>query len=144
MSKVRFVAACAAAVAVAGCAQNAHQIAPSYVSANEYRGWTCEEYEVESARIRAAVLDVARRQDSAASTDTIAMSVGLFLFWPALFALAGTGDHANELGELRGRENAVFMAAAEAGCDFAAKPAVAKPTDASEASEAPAAEDETP
>ena len=42
------------------------------------------------ARVSAKVTEVTGDQESAATTDAVAMGVGLVLFWPALFVLAGT------------------------------------------------------
>lgn len=41
-------------------------------------------------------------QKQQATNDAVAMGVGLVLFWPALFCLAGGNDRKEELSRLKG------------------------------------------
>ena len=43
-------------------------------------------------------------------------TVGVVLFWPALFALEGNGATANELANLKGQMNAIEQAAKKKNC----------------------------
>lgn len=44
------------------------------------------------------------------------MTVGLVVFWPALFVLAATDDHSAELGRLKGEYEALERAAHKRKC----------------------------
>ena len=53
------------------------------------------------------------------------MGVGLLLFWPALFILAGS-DHSDELARLKGEYEALETAAIQKKCDIARQLQVAR------------------
>jgi hypothetical protein len=68
-----------------GCAQRAENIAPAYVSPNNYQTYSCGQLQEEAARVSARVVQLAGVQDSKATSDAVATGVGVVLFWPALF-----------------------------------------------------------
>lgn len=57
-------------------------------------------------------------QKKQADTDAVAMGVGLVLFWPALFFLAGD-DQKEELARLKGEYEALQQAAIQKDCEIA-------------------------
>jgi hypothetical protein len=50
--------------------------------------------------------------------DAVAMTVGIVVFWPALFFMSGKG-HQEELAELKGRYDAIDHAAIQKNCPVA-------------------------
>ncbi|HUH23634.1 MAG TPA: hypothetical protein VLZ51_06195, partial [Brevundimonas sp.] len=76
-------------------------------------------------RIGQRVDEVTGQQRKQANNDAIAMGVGLVLFWPALFFLAGGNDKKEELGRLKGEYDALQQAAVAKRCNFEAQAAQA-------------------
>ena len=72
---------------------------------------------MELERVSARVFEVTGKQQNAADGDAVATGVGVVLFWPALFFLAGS-DHADELGRLKGENDALERVAIEKKCDI--------------------------
>ena len=52
------------------------------------------------------------------TTDAVALTVGLVVFWPALFLMIG-GDKRAELSDLKGQYDALDRAATEKNCAVA-------------------------
>ncbi|MGB6119087.1 MAG: hypothetical protein WBF87_12785 [Mesorhizobium sp.] len=65
-----------------------------------------------SARVAAAT----GAQDKQATSDAVALTVGVVIFWPALFFMDGDGAKAAELGRLKGEMEAVQSAAIRNNC----------------------------
>ena len=55
-----------------------------------------------------------------AKKDAMAVGVGLALYWPALFLVAG-GDMDVEISSLKGQYDALALSAAEKNCPVAAE-----------------------
>ena len=66
-------------------------------------------------RVGRKVQEVSGGQANKAAGDAVAMTVGLVIFWPALFFLA-TGDRDEELARLKGEFEALEQAAIEKNC----------------------------
>ena len=115
-----FVAVCAA-LSLAGCATSPDKISASYVSPLQYQGYDCGKIRGELVRIGHRVDEVTGHQRKQASNDALAMGVGLVLFWPALFFLAGGNDKKEELGRLKGEYDALQQAAVTKRCDLEAQ-----------------------
>lgn len=86
----------------AGCASSSSDIAAQYVSPLEYSNYSCEQIGAEAQRVSARASELAGVQDSKATSDSVAMGVGLVLFWPSLLFIKGDGQSAAELGHLKG------------------------------------------
>jgi hypothetical protein len=86
----------AAFAALAGCASSASEISPAYVSPILYQNYTCPQ-----------LAQVAGVQDSKRTNDAVMTTVGVVIFWPALFAVKGDGATAAELGQLKGQMQAI-------------------------------------
>ena len=114
--KKLITAAMVATISLAGCAQRADQIEASYVSSTIYKGQTCQQLISERNEIVARVNDLAADQNESATTDAVAMGVGLVLFWPALFVLAATDDNKAELAAAKGNYDAINAAAKQRKC----------------------------
>jgi hypothetical protein len=91
----------------AGCASHPSSIDARYVSPQTYQSWNCEQLVEERSRLNSEVQRVAGLQRENANADAAMMTVGLILFWPALFGLAATRDRKDELGRLKGEYEAV-------------------------------------
>ncbi|SMC09205.1 hypothetical protein [Nitratiruptor tergarcus] len=102
-----------------GCAKKAEDINAAYVSPLQYRHYSCEQLQDEMARVSAKVSEIAGVQDKAHKRDVLATTVGLVVFWPALFFLA-SGDKAEELSRLKGEYEALQQSAIKKDCSFVA------------------------
>ena len=107
------------AAVCASCASRPDDIQATYVSPLEYADYNCKQVGQELGRVSRRVAEVSGQQNDTADEDAAAMGVGLILFWPALFFLAG-GDHSDELGRLKGEYDALEQAAIQKECSVAA------------------------
>lgn len=103
---------------VSGCAQKSENIQATYVSPMQYQSYSCKQLEMEISRVSRRVSEVTGQQDSQASKDSVAMGVGLVLFWPALFFLIGD-DKKEELARLKGEYEALEQSAIQKNCSVA-------------------------
>lgn len=108
-----------AALAVSACASNPDKISAAYVSPLQYQNYDCDQVRSELIRISSRVSEVTGQQRSEATKDAWAMGVGLVIFWPALFFLAGGSDKKDELARLKGEYDALQISATEKRCQFA-------------------------
>ena len=69
-----------------------------------YQNFPCEQLALEAQAISARAATAAGVQDQKATGDAVAMTVGLVVFWPALFFMKGDGAQAAEVGRLKGRD----------------------------------------
>jgi hypothetical protein len=98
-----------------GCATNPDRLGSTYVSPVQYQSYDCEQVLAEKMRVERRVTELTGKQAKAAKGDKVAMGVGLVLFWPALFFLAG-GDHKEELERLKGEYEALDIVWIEKKC----------------------------
>ncbi len=121
MTRLQSVAGAAALTLVLGaCSTPPEKVSAQYVSPLEYQSYSCDQISMELRRVNRRLLEVTGMQESEANKDAVAMGVGLVLFWPALFFLAGD-DHAAELGRLKGEYEALEDAAIHKRCAIAAE-----------------------
>lgn len=106
---------------LAACASSPDKISAAYVSPIQYSGYDCDQVRSELMRVSGRVREVAGAQKQQANSDAIAMGVGLVLFWPALFFLAGGNDRKEELSRLKGEYDALEQAAIQKNCPVAAE-----------------------
>ena len=107
----------ALALSLVGCASAPDKVSASYVSPIMYRGLECDQLQTELMRVSTKVSQVSSSQEKNAQRDAAAVAVGLVLFWPALFFLAGE-DQAQELANLKGQYEALEQASIIKRCDF--------------------------
>ena len=100
-----------------GCAKKAEEIQPAYISPLQFQHYSCDQLQIEMQRVAAKVAQVADVQNKEHKKDVVATTVGLVVFWPALFLLAG-GDKAQELSHLKGEYDALQKAAIDKNCQF--------------------------
>lgn len=114
--KTKAIVAACAALSLAACATAPDKISASYVSPLQYQSYDCGQIRMELIRIGQRVDQVTGQQRREATSDAWAMGVGLVLFWPALFFLAGGNDKKEELGRLKGEYDALQSAAVQKQC----------------------------
>jgi hypothetical protein len=104
------------ALILAGCASKASDVAPNYVSPMQYDAYNCSQLAEEAQRVSARASAAAGAQDSQATKDAVATTVGVIVFWPALFFIGGDKQNAAELGRLRGEMEAIEQASIRRKC----------------------------
>ena len=102
---------------LAGCAASPSSINPAYISPLKYSGHDCEQIKQEYACVNQELAAMSKKQATASTVDTVALSVGLVLFWPALFFMIG-GDNEAELAQLLGDREAIEAIAIDKKCGF--------------------------
>ena len=116
---LKLVFACAAlAVLVAGCATNPNSIAPTYVSPVLYQNLSCAQLGQEAARVSSRAAAAAGAQSQQQTNDAVAVTVGVVLFWPALFFVGGDKGNAAEIANLKGQMQAIEQANIARNCGF--------------------------
>jgi len=110
------ITAVISSVAIVGCSSSPKSIDAVYVSPAVYASYDCDQITQEMTRVGRRVAEVSGHQKDEHGKDAAAMGVGLVLFWPALFFLAGGNDRAEELGRLKGESEALEIAAIQKKC----------------------------
>ena len=115
------------ALTVAGYATSSDKITASYVSPIQYENWNCRQLAEEAQRISHHAAAAAGAQDSQATKDAVATTVGVIVFWPALFLIGGDKQGAAELAHLKGQMDAIEQASIRKRCgiQFQKQPAQA-------------------
>jgi hypothetical protein len=103
-------------LALAGCASKAADIAPSYVSPLQYQSYNCQQLAAEAQRVSQAAAVASGTQDSQATKDAVATTVGVIVFWPTLFLVGGDKQNAAQLAELKGEMDAIQQASIQKQC----------------------------
>ena len=116
---IRKLVAVAAAMSLAGCATAPEKIGATYVSPLQYSNYDCDQVRMEMVRVSQKVHEVAGVQKKEANKDAWATGVGLVVFWPALFFLAGGNDRKEELAGLKGNYDALSEVAIQKKCPVA-------------------------
>lgn len=106
-----------ALAALAGaCAKSADSISAAYVSPTIYRDFSCSELSEEAQRVSARAVAATGAQNQAATRDVVATTVGVVVFWPALFLIGGNDTKAAELAQLKGSMEAIEQASIQKKC----------------------------
>ena len=101
---------------LAGCAQKAETISPTYISPLAYQGYSCKQIVEEASRVTSKVSEISGVQNKKASDDAVATGVALVLFWPAAFFIKGDKQTAAELGRLKGELEALEKTSIQKKC----------------------------
>lgn len=104
------------ALAVVGCAKNASDIGAAYISPMQYSSYNCSQLREEATRVSSRAIAVIGAQDSKATRDAVATTVGVIVFWPALFFIRGDGATAAEVARLKGTMEAIESASIRKKC----------------------------
>jgi hypothetical protein len=104
------------AATLGACASASSDIAAQYVSPLQYQQYSCTQLAEEARTISSRAAQVAGVQDQKRTNDAIATTVGVVVFWPALFMVKGDGTTANELGRLKGEMEAIERVSIQKKC----------------------------
>ncbi len=99
-----------------GCALRSTDVQPLKVDPAEFSPWGCERILEESGHVQRQAARVAYAFDERAGNNIIAMGIGLAVFWPAMLAMRPVGPDATVLAALKGRHEALQVAAASKSC----------------------------
>ncbi len=110
------LSAALAALMLAGCASKAADVAPAYVSPLQYQSFTCPQLAAEAQRVSQAAAIASGTQDSQATKDAVATTVGVIVFWPSLFLVNGDKQNAAQLAQLKGDMDAIQQASIQKNC----------------------------
>lgn len=113
----RITSICIIVSFLVGCATHPNQIKATHVSPIQYQGYTCDQILEELIRINQEVLKATGVQESQANRDIIAVTIGMLLFWPALFLLFIRDDKKEELARLKGEHDALEKLSAQKECN---------------------------
>lgn len=112
-----------AATSLASCASKADKISAAYVSPTLYSNLSCAQLREEARTVSSRAAAAAGVQDQKARADAAITTVGIVLFWPALFFNNGDGATAAEVARLKGEMQAVEDASRRNGCGISFQPA---------------------
>lgn len=123
----------AIAVTLGACTTNPNKIGATYVSPLKYANYDCQQLIAEQSNIerRVAALHAMLKKEN--SGDKWATGVGIVLFWPALFFLAGNNDvQEAEYAQLKGDYDAIQSALVQKKCSMPASATVGSPSNSTE------------
>ena len=104
----RLLLSAAIAVTLGACTTNPDKIGATYVSPLKYENYDCQQLIAEQSNIERKVGELHGTLKKESSGDAWATGVGVVLFWPALFFLAGNNDvQEAEYAQLKGDYEAV-------------------------------------
>lgn len=106
----------ASAALLTACATRADKITAAYTSPIMYQNLTCPQIAVEAQAVTSQVALATGNQNQKATGDAVAFTVGMVVFWPALFLMRGDGAEAGQLANLKGQMQALEVASAQKGC----------------------------
>ena len=110
------LAACLATGLLAGCATRSADVKPLAASPADFAGWSCTRIDDELDKVQQRAADVAYTVDERAGNNIMALGLGVTVFWPAILAMRPDGLEAADLARLKGRDEALRVAAAAQGC----------------------------
>jgi hypothetical protein len=112
----RCVGSLLAVVVVAGCATRSVDVQPLPADPADFQGWPCARLYDEMDAVQQRAVELSWTVDERAGQHVVALGIGLSVFWPALLAMRPDGADAEALARLKGRFEALALAAGEAGC----------------------------
>jgi hypothetical protein len=114
--RCRLLPSLLAAALLAGCASRSMDVKPWPTSAADFAAWPCEAIDDEAERVQQRAAEVAYAVDAHHGNNVIIFTLGTTVFWPALLAMRPDGPDAEELARLKGRYEALSLAAARQRC----------------------------
>ena len=101
---------------LASCATRSADVLPLAGSATEFATWDCARIEDERDLVQQRAAEMAWTVDERVANNIGALGVGLVVFWPAMLALRPDGPEAADLARLKGRYDALGIAARNQAC----------------------------
>ncbi len=105
-------------VMLSSCATPPEKIKASYVSPMQYNNYTCIQISEEIQRLSYRVNELKGLQQKTVSKNNTVGTVGLLLFWPALFFIEGDSEQANEYSRLKGEFNTIEQVGIQKNCNL--------------------------
>jgi hypothetical protein len=91
----------------------------------------------EAQRVSAAAAAASGQQDSQATKDAVATTVGVIVFWPTLFLIGGDKQNAAQLAQLKGQMDAIEQESIQKNCGIQFRPSPPPPAGGAPAAAAP-------
>jgi hypothetical protein len=113
---VRLLPSVLAFAVLAGCASRSADVRPVPTSPADFASWSCDATYDEIERVQQRAAELAYAVDAHHGNNVIIITLGTTVFWPALLAMRPDGPEAAELARLRGRYEALSVAAQRRGC----------------------------
>jgi len=115
--KAIFSFSAASVLVLSGCASQPTDIQAQSVSTVQYEQYNCTQVAGEMGRVNDRITTLHAQLKRMADNDAAAMTVGMVIFWPALFMLeGGDGAEAAEYGRLRGEMDALQKVGVTKSC----------------------------
>ena len=138
MSQLCFVwPSVAVLVGLAGCASSSDTVTGSYVSPLQYQTYSCQQLGEEAQRISTRVAQTSGTQDQKRTSDALATTAAVIIFWPAAFLVSGNDQNTAELARLKGEFEAVEKASIQKSCGIQFQKQPAAPINKSTESQMP-------
>lgn len=116
MTKPTTFAIIGAAAFLAACAPKPESIQGTYTSSALYENLGCEQLVTEAQTVSNRAHDAAKLERRHRTEDTVAVTAGAVIFWPALFFTHGSDATAAEIAQLRGEMEAIERASEAKSC----------------------------
>jgi len=101
---------------LAACAPRPESIQAIYTPSAPYESLTCQQLASEARTVSNRAHDAAGLERRHRTEDTIAVTAGVVIFWPALFFTHGADATAAEIAQLRGEMEAIEAATNAKSC----------------------------
>lgn len=88
----------------------------TYVSPLSYQNYSCQQLAEEATRVSSRAQQLAGAQDSKRTSDGVAITVAVIVFWPALFAVKGDDNTTAELARLKGELETIEKVSIQKKC----------------------------
>ena len=118
------------ALAMCGCAKSADKVVAAYASPLTYQQYDCRQIGMEAERISARVIALTGEQNKKATGDAVATTIGVIVFWPALFFIGGDDATTAELARLKGEMDTIERVSIEKNCGIVFERPAPAPTTA--------------
>jgi hypothetical protein len=105
-----------AAALLSGCASRSINVAPLPADPAQFATWPCDRIDDEIDAVQQRAADVAYAVDERAGNNILALGIGVTIFWPAILAMRPDGPEAEDLARLKGRFEALKIAAGTRPC----------------------------
>src|ERR1700676_1203010 len=115
---MRVIVLAALCAALVGCASSSAAITPAYVAPVAYQGYTCQQLAQEAQAVSTRAASLSGVQDSKRTSDTVATTAAIVVFWPAAFFVGGDKQTAAELAQMKGQMVAIEQASIQKKCNI--------------------------
>lgn len=105
-----------AALVTAACAKPADKVSAAYVSPMQFQSYGCQQLAQEAERISARAIALTGAQNNRATSDAVATTVAVVIFWPAAFLVGGDDAQTAELARLKGEMDAIEQVSIQKKC----------------------------